>query len=203
MAKRKLTRVEKIILISFAFSSFILISFWIMDKEPDRDFYLPEGFHGWVKIEYSVADAPAFPIKDGNMQIVISDSGYAQTSDKLVVGWRRDRYFWLKPDGTSSQIPPSITLENQEPGIFLHGHAYYSRSYEALLQSLPVGTDTTFADGTHIIKESESKVEYSKGDKTLEYFFVSKKAESILFNPPPKNDKEALESTEDREIPRQ
>ncbi|MEZ4775730.1 MAG: hypothetical protein R3D00_21300 [Bacteroidia bacterium] len=202
MAKRKLTRVERIILISFVFSSLILIAFWILDKEPDRDFYLPEGFHGWVKIEYSVPGAPAFPMKDGNMQIVISDSGYATTSDVLVVGWRRDRYFWRKPDGTSSQIPPSVTLDNNEPGIFLHAHAYYSRSYESLLASLPVGIDTTFADGTHIIKESESKVEYTKGNKTLEYFFVSEKAESILFNPPPISDNEALESTEDREIPR-
>ncbi|MEZ4829384.1 MAG: hypothetical protein R3C61_24330 [Bacteroidia bacterium] len=203
MAKRKLSRIERIILISFSFSAFILIAFWIMDKEPNRDFYIPEGYSGWVKIEYSVPQAQPFPMKEGKVQIVISDSGYAATSDDLVVGWRRDQYFRLRPDGVSEKIPASVTLDNGEPGIFLHAHSYFSRSFEHLLVSLPVGTDTTLADGTHIIKESENKVDYAKGKKTLEYFYISEKPESIIFNPPPRGDKDALESTEDRSIPRQ
>ncbi|MDX2250067.1 MAG: hypothetical protein SF052_25005 [Bacteroidia bacterium] len=203
MAKRKLTRIERIILISFLFSSVVMIGFWIMDKEPDRDFYLPEGFHGWAKVEYSVPGGSPIPLKEGRMQIVLSDSGYAATSTPLVVGWRRDRYFWVKSDGSTEQIPASVKLSNGETGIFLHGHAYFSRSYESLLSTLPVGTDTLLPDGTHLIKESADKVSYAKGKKTLEYFYISEKAESLLFNPPPKPVKDALESTEDRAIPQQ
>ena len=110
MAKRKLKRIERIILTSFIISAVILVIFWLMDKKPDRDFYIPKDFEGWVLVRYSVDDAPPLELKEGNQQIIISDSGYAETSDKLVVGWRKDRYFWINDDGSTEPIPPKVDL---------------------------------------------------------------------------------------------
>jgi hypothetical protein len=200
MAKRKLKRIERIIIISFCFSAVVLVGFWIMDKEPDRDFFIPKNYHGWLEVRYSVADAKPLELKDGVQQIVFNDSGYAETSDILIVGWRKDRYYWLNEDGSTEQIPPSVEL-GDSMGIYLHHHAYYAQSHEDLLASLPIGIDTTLADETRIIKNSENNVEYTRGKKTLEYFYLSEAPRSILFNPPKNPKSEALESTEDRAIP--
>ena len=192
MAKRKLKRIERIILISFCFSAVILVAFWLMDKEPDRDFYIPKNYHGWLTVRYGVEGAAPLKLKDGVQQILFSDSGYAETSDVLIVGWRKDRYFWLNEDGTSERIPPSVEM-GDSLGIYLHHHAYYAKNHENLLASLPIGTDTILPDETRLIKESENKVEYTRGKKTLEYFFLSKSPESIMYNPPKNPKSEALE----------
>ena len=200
MAKRKLKRIERIIIISFIFSAVVMMGFWIMDKKPDRDFFIPRNYHGWLTVRYSVAEASPLALKDGAQQIIFSDSGYAETSDELIVGWRKDRYFWVNADGSTERIPASVVVADSI-GIYLHHHAYYAKSHEDLLAGLPAGTDTTLADETHIVKASENNVEYTRGKKTLEYFFLSKNPEPIFFNPPKNANSEALESTEDRAIP--
>ena len=86
-------------------------------------------------------------------------------------------------------------------GIYLHHHQYFAKNHEDLLVSLPIGTDTILADETRIFKESENNVEYTRGKKTLEYFYITREAQSIMFNPPKNENTEALESTEDRAIP--
>lgn len=198
MAKRKLSRFEKIVLIAFVNSVIVLIGFWLMDKKPNRDFYLPKGHEGWISIRYQVTDAPALPLKDGVQQISIPASGYLETSTLLSVGWRRDQYFWV--DGTDTmKIPGSVDLEDG-PGIYMHHHAYFAKSYEDLLSQLPVNTDTILEDGTHIIMKTGNKVDYTMGNKTLEYFYISKDAQSVLFNPPPHPNHEGIQSTEDRII---
>lgn len=199
MAKRKLSRFEKIILIAFINCAIVLVGFWLMDKKPNRDFYLPKGHEGWITVRYFVPNAQPIPMKEGVQQISISEEGYAETSDLLEVGWRRDRYFWV--DGTdTTAIPGKVDLPDGDMGIHMHHHAYFSKSYQHLLADLPVGTDTILPDETHIIMEANNRVDYTMGKKTLEYFYISKNAESMLFNPPPHPNHEGLESTEDRII---
>ncbi|MEM7372130.1 MAG: hypothetical protein AAF587_26165 [Bacteroidota bacterium] len=198
MAKRKLSRFEKIILIAFVNCVIVLVGFWLMDKKPNRDFYLPKGHEGWISIRYQVTDAAEIPMRDGVQQIGIPPSGYLETSNLLTVGWRRDRYFWV--DGTDTlQIPGKVDLADG-PGIYTHHHAYFAKSYEYLLGQLPAHTDTTMEDGTHIIMEADNKVDYTMGNKTLEYFYISKNAQSVLFNPPPHPNHEGIQSTADRII---
>ena len=198
MAKRKWSRFEKVILISFINCVIILIGFWLMDKKPNRNFYVPLDYDGWISIRYEARDAKPLARIDGELQISISDSGYAETSDLLEVGWRRDRYFWV--DGADTIPIPATTDLEEGPGIHIHHHAYFAKSYETLLSKLPVGTDTTLADGTHIIMEPDKRVDYTMGNKTLEYFYVSKEPQSMLFNPPPHPNHEGIQSTEDRLI---
>lgn len=201
MFKRKLKRIEKIILIGFITSSITFVGMWLMNKKPDRDFFIPKGYEGWVRVEYQVEGGDELPLKEGVQQIIANDTGYVATSTRLEVGWRKDRYFWLNPDGSTEEIPPYVALADEDYGIYLHGHAYYSKSYEDILKSLPAGTDTTFADETRIIMEPGNRVDYTKGRKVFEYFFISREPESIAFNPPAIPHTDVLTSTEDRSVP--
>jgi hypothetical protein len=192
-------RIERIIFIATGASAVMLIGLWLLDKKPNRDFVLPEGYEGWVTVRYSVPYALPLPLRDGSLQIIVNSEGYAETSTDLEVGWRRDRYFWQTDTGRVP-IPASVEVD-EEPHIYVHQHAYFTQSYEDLLTSLPVGADTTLPDGTHLERPTYSEVSYAKGKKTLEYFYLSKMPRSIFFNPPPNPDFDGLESTEDRAIP--
>lgn len=195
----KLSRLEKIVIIAFANSLVIFLGFLFMDKAQNRDFLVPEGYEGWVCIRYAVPDAAPLPELGGVQQLRIPAGGYLETSSRLAVGWRRDRYFWYDSTGTT-RIPGSVDL-GAERGLHLFQHQYFAQSYEALLPSLPVGTDTLLPEGTHIKIESAGRVDYTPGPKTLEYFYVSRAPRSLMYIPPPPADHQGLQSTFDREIP--
>lgn len=201
MARRKLKTVEKVILIGFVTLAVMMTGLWVLDKQPNRAYYLPDGFEGWVKIRYSVENAPALVEKDGVLQFVIGEDGTLETSDKLVVGWRRDEYFYQDEQGETVQIPSSVEKEG-EYFVHIHQRGYYAKDWTKLLLDLPFGTDTILADETRLVKLIPEEVEYVTGQKTLEYFYVSRDPQSILFNPPNNPEMEGLESTEDRQISR-
>jgi hypothetical protein len=195
---KELKRVEKIILIAFANCLIILGGFWWLDKKPNRDFYVPKGYEGWISIEYQVAGAPEIPLKDGAEQISIDEEGQAATSSSLEVGWRRDQYFWV--EGTDTVPIPKVEDGPDGPEIYLHQHAYFARNHLELLKQLPAGADTTLEDNTRLERGLDGKATYTTGDKILEYFYVSKESQSIMFNPPPHPNHEGLQSTEDRRV---
>ena len=196
MAKRKLKKVEIIILIGFINSALVFLGMWLWFKAPNRDFYLPQSYEGWVRISHSVEGAPPLEKVKGAQQIVIPDSGHLVTSTKLEVGWRRDRFFWQDKE----EAIPSIF----EKGDTLYRHIFlaskFSRFYPDLIKKIPAGSDTLLLDGTKIKKDKSNRVNYVPGKKALQYFYISPKGQQIGFIPPPIEDIDALKSTEDRAL---
>lgn len=169
-----------------------------MDKEDDRDFYLPPGFEGWVTIRYEVPDAPPLSYQDGNLQIVIAENGIAETSSRLTVGWRKDSYFWRSSEG-DTPIPSSVQKDG-EYYLYFSRHEYYTKDHLEVMKGLKAGEDTVLWDNTRISRSEEQEVSYEKGRKTLEYFYISAEPKSIMFVPPPLQSEEALLDDEDRQI---
>jgi len=189
--------INKIILIGVAtMAGFILLLFF-SGKRPNRDFYLPEQFEGWVKIKHGLPGAAELEASDGVLQIYIPDTGYLETATFMKQGWGRDRYFRLTPEGP---IPiPNYEKREGETRMYIFGQGHYAINYAPLLHQLPEGADTTFWDGTRLKKE-EGRVSYTPGKKVLEYFYVSKQPRPIDFRPPPNPDAEMLKSMEDYEL---
>ncbi|WNJ20192.1 DUF6843 domain-containing protein [Pontibacter sp. G13] len=198
MAKRKLKKIEKIIITGFLGMVAFFVLRVIADKRPDRDFILPENHDGWLVIEYEVPGAPTIPMKDGVMQFQVSDSGTFQTSDAMDIGWRKDQFFWNTANGREL-IPNKVEIDG-ETHIHKHRKEVYSRNWTGILATLPVGTDTILADGTEIEKRSTSEVTYTRGRKTLEYIYISQKPTTIFFEVPGLPGNKALEDTDDRSI---
>jgi len=195
---RKLSKIEKITLVAFFNLVLILVILWLMEKKPNRDYFIPKGYEGWVMIHYNIPDHALLEKKEGVLQFRIPESGIMETSSELNIGWRRDRFFWTSEAGIE-EIPSSVKI-NEEYHIYIHRHKYYARSHVHIVEDLPVGTDTILWDKTHITKENVNEVDYMPGKKTLEYFYVSAKPESIMFNPPKNPKSQAIESTESREF---
>lgn len=79
----------------------------LRDKYPYR-FLIPEGYVGWVRIDFNVKDAPPLPVEDGFYVVKIPDTGRLKTSlqDTLT---RRDEFYYFADD---TKYPLSINSQN-------------------------------------------------------------------------------------------
>jgi hypothetical protein len=62
-------------------------------------FLIPEGYVGWVRVDFDVAGAPPLPIEDGFYIFKFTESGRLQTSSSDVVESRRNEFLYYSNDG--------------------------------------------------------------------------------------------------------
>ena len=56
-------------------------------------FRIPEGYTGWVHVEFEIPGAPALPAEDGQIVLKIPPSGTLKTSSPEQYGWARTTIF--------------------------------------------------------------------------------------------------------------
>lgn len=194
MFNRKLSLVEKIILMGVVLFGLFIIGFQLFMKRKNKSFYLPDNFSGWVIIEYNVPNEKPLPEKEGAYQIVVPDSGKIKTASILDDGWGRDLFFTKN----GKQIPNSESSNNDILTRF-HLREYHFRSFRAFIPQMKDNSDTTFYEGTTIHKISNSQYVYKEGKKSVEVFYVSEKPQSTRFDrfqPPANPDTSLLYETE-------
>lgn len=62
-------------------------------RRPNK-FLIPEGYVGWVIVEYRVKNAPALAIENGHYLYTFARNGTFQTSSSLEYGWAHDEYWY-------------------------------------------------------------------------------------------------------------
>jgi hypothetical protein len=62
-------------------------------------FLVPEGYVGWIRVDFDVAGAPAIPIEDGFYVFKFSESGRLQTSSSDLVDSPRNQFFYYSSAG--------------------------------------------------------------------------------------------------------
>ncbi len=82
---------------------------WFRTNAPNNDitkgaprswrFLIPEGYTGWVHVEFEIPGAPALPAEDGQIVLKIPPSGTLKTSSPEQYGWARDNYFYYSNNG--------------------------------------------------------------------------------------------------------
>lgn len=63
-------------------------------------FLIPEGYVGWVRVDFDVATAPPLPIEEGYRIFKFTESGRLQTSSSDTVDSRRNQFFYYSERGT-------------------------------------------------------------------------------------------------------
>jgi hypothetical protein len=61
-------------------------------------YLIPDGYIGWVKIEYKVSDAPALPVEDGYKLMKFPPDGRLQTSNGIEYEAYEPNYFYYAGD---------------------------------------------------------------------------------------------------------
>jgi len=69
-------------------------------------FLIPEGYTGWVRVEFEVKDAPPLLVERGEYVLRIPASGALMTSSPEQYGWAKDSYYFYSGAG-SRQIQDS------------------------------------------------------------------------------------------------
>jgi hypothetical protein len=57
-------------------------------------FLIPEGYTGWVRIEFEVQDAPPLPMDGAQYVLKIPSDGVLRTSSVEQYGWAKDHYYY-------------------------------------------------------------------------------------------------------------
>jgi hypothetical protein len=81
-------------------------------KPPQRTsrFLIPEGYTGWIRIEFEVPGAPTLPTQNGQYVLRIPQDSVLQTSSPEQYGWANDQYFYYSEQGVRS-LPDSGLAE--------------------------------------------------------------------------------------------
>ena len=61
---------------------------------PASRFLIPEGYTGWVRIEFEVQDAPPLAMENGEYVLKIPPGGVLRTSSAEQYGWAKDHYYY-------------------------------------------------------------------------------------------------------------
>ncbi len=105
-------------------------------------FLIPEGYSGWVRVEFEIPDAPLLPVEGGQTVLEIPPSGTLRTSSPEQYGWARDEYVFYSTRG----IQP---LADSGPGRLIWGKINgeeSSHSGTRKYEEFFVGTQQQFKD---------------------------------------------------------
>ena len=73
-------------------------------------FVIPEGYTGWVRIEFEVQGAPPLPMEDTQYVLKIPSDGVLRTSSAEQYGWAKDHYYYYSAQGVRA-LPDSGPAE--------------------------------------------------------------------------------------------
>jgi hypothetical protein len=62
-------------------------------RRPSR-YLIPEGYVGWVRIDFNITDAPPLPLENGFYVFKFPESGRIQTSSDMEYGVAHDEYYY-------------------------------------------------------------------------------------------------------------
>jgi hypothetical protein len=65
---------------------------------------IPEGYVGWVRIEYGVPEMPTLEKQGGAYLITVPKSGVLRTSSQFEVGFADDRYYFVDQRGQKTEL---------------------------------------------------------------------------------------------------
>jgi len=111
---------------------------------PGSRFMIPDGYVGWVKLEFGVPGAPPLPMEGGKYVVRFTPSGVLKTSTAEEAGSAKDYYYYYS-DGRARELPGRAS--GAASLIWGHFHSQASgssgkHSYEEFF----VGTEQQFKE---------------------------------------------------------
>jgi len=78
---------------------FVGITAQVPTKALPFRFLIPEGYVGWIRVDFNVPSAPPLPIEDGFYILKFNESGRLKTSSPDLIESRRDEFFYYSNEG--------------------------------------------------------------------------------------------------------
>ncbi|MFZ0417627.1 MAG: hypothetical protein WAM04_05960 [Candidatus Sulfotelmatobacter sp.] len=102
----------RIIVGSLGLALLIAVGLWLglgarHNRLRSSRFLIPEGYTGWIRIEFEVQGAAPLPMDGGEYVLRIPADGVLRTSSAEQYGWAQDHYYYYSAQGTRS-LPDSL-----------------------------------------------------------------------------------------------
>jgi hypothetical protein len=120
---------------------FIVVLSGCQQKRTACIFEIPEGFTGWVLIEFGRTNCPPLAKRDGKLIFEIGHDGRLCTSSAQEFGWAKDAYFYVGKSRTA--IPGTVSGGG---GLIWGGSTGSTQtgSVERVYESFFIGTEDQF-----------------------------------------------------------
>jgi hypothetical protein len=97
-------RSVRIVLGITSFALLIALAFWLglgtrHENQRSSRFLIPDGYTGWIRVEFEVQGAPPLPMESGEYVLRIPATGILQTSSTEQYGWAQDHYYYYSAQG--------------------------------------------------------------------------------------------------------
>jgi hypothetical protein len=70
----------------------------VFHRRPPERFLIPNGYSGWVRVDFRQKGAPPLPMEDGRLLLKLNAQGMLQTSSDPQLGHGRDDFFYYVGD---------------------------------------------------------------------------------------------------------
>lgn len=122
-------------------------------SRPASRFLIPEGYIGWVKVEFGVSGAPPLPVEGGKCVVRFSPSGFLKTSTPEQSMGGRDSYYYYSDSGTHALADRTSGAASLIWGQF-HSQAFGSSGKHTYEQFF-VGTEQQFKEQVNPTNQAE------------------------------------------------
>jgi DNA-binding PadR family transcriptional regulator len=153
-AKRSLRRAVGVagIVLAVGLASWIALTLR-GSSHPASCFLIPEGYVGWVKVEFGVPGAPPLPMEGGTYVVRFSPSGFLKTSTPEQSSGGRDSYYYYSDSGTRALADRTSGAGSLIWGQF-HSQAFGSSGQHTYEQFF-VGTEQQFREQVGSTNQAE------------------------------------------------
>ncbi|MFZ0318438.1 MAG: hypothetical protein WAL56_04865 [Candidatus Sulfotelmatobacter sp.] len=104
------SRPARIIAIAFVLATLISLAFLLAPTPRlagrSSHFLIPQGYTGWIHVEFEVPGAAPLPTQAGDYVLKIPADGTLRTSSPEIYSWAHDHYAYYSPQGNRS-LPDS------------------------------------------------------------------------------------------------
>jgi hypothetical protein len=66
----------------------------VFHRRPPERFLIPDGYNGWVRVNFRQKNAPALPTESGRLLLKLDEHGFLQTSSAPQTGHGGDDFFY-------------------------------------------------------------------------------------------------------------
>jgi uncharacterized protein DUF6843 len=99
------SRPTRIIVGSLGLALLIAMGLWLglgprHNRLRSSRFLIPEGYTGWIRVEFEVQGAAPLPMEGGEYILSIPGDGVLRTSSPEQYGWAQDHYYYYSAQGT-------------------------------------------------------------------------------------------------------
>ncbi len=95
------------------------------DRRPPELYQFPDGFKGWVVVEYERPDCERLPRESGWLVYRVPQEGRLCTRDAFPQGSAEDRYEYASPDGTGKPLSFPDQVRQIEYEALSHKHLLF------------------------------------------------------------------------------